>query len=153
MSRCYMRIRAKLRPLRHLLGGLSQWLTALSWARAAQIVKMWQRIHPVPARTRLDLALPRAYGSAAMLTPLGRSSGTWSRTVTWSTESMVSTLTMREQVRNAYSKNRDPICDDRMLWRAQSFRHIMHLLPRHTILELGCGDGVFTRQLINTDET
>lgn len=70
--------------------------------------------------------------------------------MTWSTETMSSTLAMREQVRNAYSKNRDPICDDRMLWRAQSFRHIMHLLPRHTILEFGCGDGVFTRQLVNT---
>ena len=37
-----------------------------------------------------------------------------------------------------------------MLWRAQSFRHIMHLLPGHKILELGCGDGVFTRQLVDT---
>jgi SAM-dependent methyltransferase len=67
-----------------------------------------------------------------------------------STESMVSTLSMREHVRNAYSRDRDPICDDRMLWRAQSFRHMMHLLPGRTILELGYGDGVFTRQLVNT---
>jgi SAM-dependent methyltransferase len=67
-----------------------------------------------------------------------------------STDTMVSTLSMREQTRSAYSKVRDPICDERMLWRAQSFRHIMHLLPKHRILELGCGDGVFTRQLVNT---
>src|SRR5262249_4279538 len=65
-------------------------------------------------------------------------------------ESMISTLSLRECVRSAYSKHRDPIFEDRMLWRAQSFRHIMHLLPGHRILELGCGDGVFTRQLINT---
>src|SRR5262249_8839260 len=52
--------------------------------------------------------------------------------------------------RSAYSKHHDPIFDDRMLWRAQAFRHIMHLLPGHTILELGCGDGKFTRQLVET---
>ena len=70
--------------------------------------------------------------------------------MTGSAESMISTLSMREQVRSAYSKHRDPIFHDRMLWRAQSFRHIMHLLPGHTILELGCGDGVFTRHLVDT---
>jgi len=63
---------------------------------------------------------------------------------------MISTLSMRERVRSAYAKNRDPIFDDRMLWHAQSFRHIMHLLPGHTILELGCGDGAFTRRLVDT---
>ena len=34
-----------------------------------------------------------------------------------------------------------------MLWRAQTFRHMVHLLPGQTILELGCGRGIFTRQL------
>jgi len=72
------------------------------------------------------------------------------RTMTTSAESMIHSLRIREQIRSAYSKYRDPIFDDRMLWRAQSFRHIMHLLPGHTILELGCGDGVFTRQLVDT---
>jgi len=70
--------------------------------------------------------------------------------MTGSVESMISTLSMREQFRSAYSKHYDPIFEDRMLWRAQAFRHIMHLLPGHTILELGCGDGVFTRQLVDT---
>ena len=70
--------------------------------------------------------------------------------MTGSAEPMINTLRMREQVRSIYSKHHDPIFDDRMLWRAQTFRHIMHLLPGHTILELGCGDGVFTRQLVNT---
>jgi dolichol-phosphate mannosyltransferase len=64
--------------------------------------------------------------------------------------SMTGTLSMREQVRSAYSKQRDPIFDDRMLWHAQSFRHMMHLLPGARILEFGCGDGVFTRQLVDT---
>jgi hypothetical protein len=57
---------------------------------------------------------------------------------------------MREQARSAYAKYRDPIFSDRMLWRAQSFRHMMHLRPGQTILELGCGDGVFTEHLVNT---
>src|SRR5437764_434067 len=58
------------------------------------------------------------------------------------------TLALREQVREEYWKRRDPIINDRMLWRAQAFRHIMHLLPGQSILEIGCGDGAFTRQLI-----
>ena len=57
------------------------------------------------------------------------------------------TLALRERVRDAYWKRRDPIIEDRMLWRAQTFRHVMHLLPGQSILEIGCGDGAFTRQL------
>jgi dolichol-phosphate mannosyltransferase len=57
------------------------------------------------------------------------------------------TLALRERLREEYWKRRDPIIDDRMLWRAQTFRHVMHLLPGQSILELGCGDGAFTRQL------
>jgi dolichol-phosphate mannosyltransferase len=57
------------------------------------------------------------------------------------------TLALRERAREAYWKQRDPIIEDRMLWRAQTFRHIMHLLPGQSILELGCGDGDFTRKL------
>jgi dolichol-phosphate mannosyltransferase len=58
-----------------------------------------------------------------------------------------SILALREQVREAYWKGRDPILEDRMLWRAQTFRHVMHLLPGQSILEIGCGEGAFTRQL------
>ena len=56
-------------------------------------------------------------------------------------------LGIREQYRDRYWKRRDPILNDRLLWRAQSFRHMVHLLPKQTILELGCGQGLFTRQL------
>ena len=52
-----------------------------------------------------------------------------------------------ERYREWYLENRDPISEDRMLWRAQTFRHLVHLLPGQTILELGCGSGVFTRRL------
>ena len=57
------------------------------------------------------------------------------------------TAALRERVREVYWKRHDPIIEDRLLWRAQSFRHLMHVLPGQTILEIGCGDGTFTRQL------
>ncbi|TFI54876.1 glycosyltransferase [Mastigocladus laminosus UU774] len=56
-------------------------------------------------------------------------------------------LAKREQYRDNYWLKKDPICAHRLLWRAQSFRHMVHLLPGETILELGCGQGLFTRQL------
>jgi 2-polyprenyl-3-methyl-5-hydroxy-6-metoxy-1,4-benzoquinol methylase len=58
-----------------------------------------------------------------------------------------SILTTREKYREWYLTHRDPIAQERMLWRAQSFRHMIHLLPGQSILELGCGQGIFTRQL------
>ena len=63
------------------------------------------------------------------------------------THPLVETLALRERVRDAYRRERDPIADDRLLWRAQSLRQLAHLLPGQTILELGGGDGAFTRQL------
>ena len=48
-------------------------------------------------------------------------------------------LGIREQYRDRYWQKRDPIYRDRLLWRSQSFRHLTHLLPGQTILELGCG--------------
>ena len=62
--------------------------------------------------------------------------------------SLIEILATREQYREHYLQHRDPIGEDRMLWRAQTFRHLMHLIPGQTILELGCGQGVFTRKLV-----
>src|SRR5215813_4776839 len=59
----------------------------------------------------------------------------------------IETLGVRETYRDEYWQSHDPIVDDRLRWRAQTFRHLMHLLPSQTILELGCGKGRFTRQL------
>ncbi|ARV58027.1 glycosyl transferase family 2 [Nostocales cyanobacterium HT-58-2] len=67
--------------------------------------------------------------------------------ITEQTSQAVTTLANREQYRDRYWLKRDPICNDRLLWRAQTFRHMVHLLPEQTILELGCGRGLFTRQL------
>ena len=64
-----------------------------------------------------------------------------------SVDPLRTTLALRERVREVYWKRRDPIIEDRMLWRAQTFRHVMHVLPGQSILEIGCGDGAFTRQL------
>ena len=57
-------------------------------------------------------------------------------------------LRMREQYRDAYWSRRDPIYEDRLLWRAHSFRQMVHLLPGESILELGAGKGLLTRQLV-----
>ena len=60
----------------------------------------------------------------------------------------IETLEIRERYRDQYWKQRDPIHEDRLLWRAQTFRHMVHLLPGQTILELGTGEGLFTQQLV-----
>ncbi|MEO6202562.1 MAG: hypothetical protein ABIP82_04995, partial [Nitrospirales bacterium] len=65
-----------------------------------------------------------------------------------SAKSMLQTLALREKTRDEYLARRDPIAADRLHWRAQSFRHIVHLLPGQSILEIGCGQGLFTRKLI-----
>jgi dolichol-phosphate mannosyltransferase len=60
----------------------------------------------------------------------------------------IETLGIRERYRDQYWQRRDPICDDRLMWRAQAFRHMVHLLPNQTVLELGAGQGLFSRQLL-----
>ena len=64
-----------------------------------------------------------------------------------STTDTLATLGMRERFRDDYWSRRDPISEDRLQWRAQTFRHLVHLLPGESILELGSGSGLFTRQL------
>ena len=61
--------------------------------------------------------------------------------------SLFQTLVLRERYRDAYWARRDPIAEDRLLWRAQTFRHTVHCLPGQRILELGAGSGLFTHQL------
>lgn len=57
---------------------------------------------------------------------------------------LISQLAVRERYRDAYWRERDPIVSHRLLWRAQTLRHTVHLLPGQSILELGCGEGRFT---------
>ena len=56
-------------------------------------------------------------------------------------------LALREAYREKYWNESDPIVNERLLWRAQSIRHTVHLLPGQTILEIGCGGMRFTRIL------
>lgn len=60
-----------------------------------------------------------------------------------------STLALREAYRDNYWRKHDPIIQDRLLWRAQAFRHTVHLLPGQSILELGCGEFRLTRALLH----
>ena len=60
---------------------------------------------------------------------------------------MLRALADRELFRDAYRRSKDPVAQNRLLWRAQTMRHIVHLLPGQTILELGAGDMQFTRHL------
>jgi SAM-dependent methyltransferase len=60
----------------------------------------------------------------------------------------IENLRIREQYREQYWQRQDPILNERLLWRGQTFRHLVHLLPNQTILELGAGQGSSTRQLL-----
>ncbi|MGY2132248.1 glycosyltransferase [Hymenobacter sp. HD11105] len=61
---------------------------------------------------------------------------------------VIESLGEREQFRDHYWQERDPIVEDRLLWRAQTFRHVMHLMPSQSILELGYGQGLLTAKLL-----
>ncbi|WP_207504600.1 bifunctional class I SAM-dependent methyltransferase/glycosyltransferase family 2 protein [Telluribacter humicola] len=62
-------------------------------------------------------------------------------------KALAKVLGLREEFRDNYWKHKDPILWHRLQWRAQTFRHMVHLLPGQTILELGCGEGLFTQHL------
>jgi dolichol-phosphate mannosyltransferase len=53
----------------------------------------------------------------------------------------------RERDRDAYFLHRDPIYLERLDWQAHTFRHLVHLLPGETILEIGAGQGLFVDAL------
>jgi dolichol-phosphate mannosyltransferase len=59
-------------------------------------------------------------------------------------------LARREEVSDRYWSHNDPINQLRVWWRAQTARHLLHLLPGETILELGCGSGQLTQALVKT---
>jgi hypothetical protein len=62
-------------------------------------------------------------------------------------EGAAKSLAQRERDRDAYFLRRDPIYRDRLDWQAQTFRHLVHLLPGDTVLEIGAGQGLFVEAL------
>lgn len=58
-------------------------------------------------------------------------------------------LARRESHAVEYRMRRDPIAAERLHWQAHTFRHLVHLLPGETILEIGSGDGKFTKALVD----
>ena len=63
-------------------------------------------------------------------------------------EHLASLLAKQEDRRAAYWHRYDPFVDLRMKWRASMMRHLFHILPGQKILEIGAGNGEFTRSLL-----
>ena len=58
------------------------------------------------------------------------------------------TLARQEELRTIYWEQYDHFVERRMAWRASTMRHLFHLLPGKRILEIGAGNGSFTRALL-----
>src|SRR5688572_29409834 len=61
--------------------------------------------------------------------------------------SMIDAVALRERATDHYWERQDPLRSLRIKWRAQTARHMFHLLPGESILELGCGSGHLTKAL------
>ncbi len=99
-----------------------------------EITRAWHKRLAIDAKTAVTLSdspAPASLGGAAAP----------------QTDKATATLATRERFRDDYQRRRDPIRDDRLLWRAQAFRHLCHILPGQTVLELGCGEGRLARQV------
>jgi len=59
----------------------------------------------------------------------------------------IDAIAARERVSINYWTCRDPLNDLRMRWRATTVRHMFHLLPGESVLELASGAGNLTRAL------
>ena len=53
----------------------------------------------------------------------------------------------QEQFRAHYWKEKDYFLTQRLEWRARMTRHLFHLFPDESILEIGCSAGQWSRKL------
>ncbi|MCH7623588.1 MAG: glycosyl transferase family 2, partial [Nitrospinae bacterium] len=51
------------------------------------------------------------------------------------------TLKEQERFRTRYWKEKDYFLPQRLEWRARMARHLFHLFPNESILEIGCSSG------------
>ncbi len=56
----------------------------------------------------------------------------------------IQSIADRERLADRYWTHSDKLNSMRIWWRATTARHLLHLLPGETILELGCGSGTLT---------
>ena len=56
-------------------------------------------------------------------------------------------LRIQEQEREDYWKNKDYFLFFRLRWRAQMVRHLFHLFPEDSVLELGAGSCLWTSEI------
>ena len=61
--------------------------------------------------------------------------------------SLIELLQKQEQSRESYWKNVDYFLSVRLKWRAQMVRHLFHLFPEDSILEVGAGSCQWTREI------
>lgn len=57
-------------------------------------------------------------------------------------------IALRERCSDRHWTREDPISELRCWWRTQTARHSFHILPGETILELACGSGTLSRQIL-----
>ena len=60
---------------------------------------------------------------------------------------LVESLQKQEQLRENYWKNVDYFLPIRLKWRAQMVRHLFHLFPENSVLEVGSGSCQWTREI------
>ena len=60
---------------------------------------------------------------------------------------MIDEISGRERVSDRCWSQKDSLNEMRIWWRACTVRHLLHLLPGETILELACGSGKLARAL------
>ena len=60
---------------------------------------------------------------------------------------LIEILKKQESFRSNYWKKIDYFLPQRLKWRAEMARHLFHLFPHDSILEIGCGSGEWTREI------